>query len=185
MRTVLSQLEKLDGKYPGLLEKVKKWIDQGVTAKQLPKLLHAEYGVEVKEGVFNYFRAKKWATEKETIALKKETTQAAIEAFGGDAGLDNLLLAKLWEMMDKMTIPQILAARSLFLKIKAQNLKEQEFKLKKRLLKPEKASGKEVDRETQSRNAVQRIKEIFGLAGDTPPKPAVRPLPVPVGSESA
>ena len=71
--------------------------------------------------------------------MKVETTQAAVEAFGGDSGFDTLLLAKLWELMDKMTIPQLLAARSLFVKIKAQNLKEQEFLFKTGQLKPRQA----------------------------------------------
>jgi hypothetical protein len=184
MRTVLSTLEKLDGKFPGLLDKVKGWLGQGVTAGEMPQLLHAEYGVTVDVGVFNYFRAHRWAIERQRIALRKEVTQAAIEAIGGDAGFDSLLLAKLWEMMDKMTIPQMLTARSLFLKIRAQNLKEQEFLFKTGQLKIAPPVLSPEEREAQSRNALQRIKEIFGLAGDEPPKPRMVPLPAAAGNES-
>ena len=43
----------------------------------------------------------------------------------------------------------------------------------------------ELDRETQSRNALRRIKEIFGLAGDEPPKPPVRQAPIVIGAVKA
>jgi hypothetical protein len=178
MRVVLSELEKLEGQFPGLLVKVRTWFGQGVTATEMPALLHRAYGVTVSVGVFDYYRKQRWAPERQTHALKKETAAVAVEAIGGDAGFDTCLLAKLWELMDKMTIPQLLAARSLFLKIKVQNLKEQEFLFKSGQLKPHKSpEEEEADRNAQSRNALRRLKEIFGLAGDEPPKPPVRQVP--------
>ncbi len=186
MRKVLTDIEKLDGHFPGLSYRVKKWLDRGTRAADIPQLLHDQYGVAVTETAVENFRAHRWAPEKERTALKKETTQAAVDAFGGDSGFDMFLLAKLWELMDKMTIPQLLSARSLFVRIKAQNLKEQEFLFKTGQLKPGQASGgQEVDREAQSRNALRRIKEIFGLAGDVPPAPPVRQIPAAIGQESA
>jgi hypothetical protein len=178
MRTVLSELEKLDGKFPGLLVKVRTWFGQGVIAADIPKLLQNQFGASVNEGVVDYYRAHRWAPEREKHQLKMETARIAVEAIGGDAGFDTLLLAKLWELMDKMTVPQLLAARSLFLKIKVQNLKEQEFLFKSGQLKSGKSEEElEAERAAQSKNALRRIKEIFGLAGDTPPKPPARQLP--------
>jgi hypothetical protein len=72
--------------------------------------------------------------------------------------------------MGKMTIPQLISARSLFVKIRAQNLKEQEFLYKTGQLKP--GGGQELDRETQQRNVLRRVKEIFGLADDEEPPAA-------------
>ena len=84
-----------------------------------------------------------------------------------------------------MTIPQLLTARSHFVKSKAQNLKEQEFLFKTGQLKPaQTAEAQEAERNAQSRNALRRIKEIFGLAGDEPPKPPVQQLPAAVGENA-
>ena len=73
--------------------------------------------------------------------------------------------------------PQLLAARTLFIRIKAQNLKEQEFLFKTGQLKPGPSCRPEVDPETRSRNALRKFKEIFGLAGNELPKPPVLRLP--------
>jgi len=184
MRVVLSELEKLEGKFPGLLVKVRTWFQQGEKSADIPKLLNSEYGVTVSVGVVDYYRSHRWAPYREKHALKVDTARVAVEAFGGDAGFDTLLSAKLWELMDKMTIPQLLTARALFVKIRVQNLKEKEFLFKTGQWKPPKTAEQEVDREAQSRNALRRIKEIFGLAGDEPPKPPVQQLPAADGDPS-
>jgi hypothetical protein len=182
---VLTEIEKLDASHPNLVIHVKGWLDEGKTSEQIPELLHQTFGVSVTSSMVKHFRSTRWATEKRLIALKLAITKAAVEAFGGDSGFDSMLLAKLWEMMDKMTIPQLIAARTLFVRIKAQNLKEQEFLFKTGQLKPPKPADEEdADPHAQSRKALQRIKEIFGLAGDEPPKPPVRQIPAAAGSES-
>ena len=177
MRVVLSELEKLEGRFPGLLVKVRTWLGDGVKSTDIPKRLNTNYGVTVSVGVVDYYRSHRWAPWREKHALKVDTARAAIEAIGGEAGFDTLVSAKLWELMDKMTIPQLLTARALFIKIRAQNLKEQEFLFKTGQWKPAPTAEQEVNREAQSRKALRRIKEIFGLAGDEPPKPPVRQLP--------
>ncbi len=177
MRVVLSELEKLEGQFPGLLVKVRTWLGQGIKATEIPELLQKVCGATVSVGVVDYYRKQRWGPEREKQALKKETAAVAVDAIGGDAGFDTCLLAKLWELMDKMTIPQLLASRTLFLKIKEQHLKEQEFLFKTGQLKPKGAEGEETDPHAQSRKALQRIKEIFGLAGDEPPKVPVHQFP--------
>jgi hypothetical protein len=175
----LTEIEKLDGQYTGLAFTVRCWFDQGKTLDQIPELLQGRFGVTVTRGMVESFRCTRWVPEKEAIAERIATTQAAIEAFGGDVGVDALLLAKLWELMDKLSAPQLISARSLFVKIRAQNLKEQEFLYKTGQWKPSHAEGDAPDPETQQRNVLHRIKEIFGLAGHgeedapTPQLPAV------------
>ena len=136
MRVVLSELEKLEGKFPGLLVKVRTWFQQGTKSADIPQLLQTEYGVTVSVCVVDYYRSHRWAPGREKHALKLDTARVAIEAIGGEAGFDTLLSAKLWELMDKMTIPQLLTARALFIKMRAQNLKEQEFLYKTGQWKP-------------------------------------------------
>ena len=123
MRKVLTEIEKLEARFPGLLVTVKAHFEAGRTAAEIPALLHSQFGVSVTEAMVARFRCKRWSPEKDRITAKSETAKAAVEAFGGDTGFDALILAKLWELMDKMTIPQLFAARTLFVKIRAQNLK--------------------------------------------------------------
>ncbi len=168
---VLCEIEKLDARHPKLVFSVKAWLDLGRTTEEIRELIRQQFQVPVTSKMVETFRARRWVPEKELVKLKLATTKAAIEAFGGDAGFDAVLLAKLWELMDEMTIPQLLSARTLFLKVRAQNLKEQEFLYKTGQLRPE----QEVDPQQQQRNVLRRIKEIFGLAGDEPaPLPAAK-----------
>ncbi len=173
---VLTQIEKLDGHHPGLALKVKTWFEKGIECAAIPELLLETYGVTVTAREVETFRTRRWVPEKMAIQEKREALKAAIETFGGDAGLDAAALAKLWELMDRMSIPQLISARALFIKIRAQNLKEQEFLYKTGQLKP----GQELDRETQQKNVLRRVKEIFGLADDDEP-PAVVTIAVPPG----
>ena len=175
---VLTDIEKLDGKHLGLAFAVKTWFAQGVICEDIPALLLEKFGVTVSAAAVKCYRIKRWVPEQEFLAMRIATTKAAIEAFGGDTGLDAVLLAKLWELMDQMTIAQMIAARTLFIKVRAQNLKEQEFLYKTGQWKPPHEGGDAPDPETQQRNVLRRIKEIFGLAGhDDEEEPATPQLP--------
>jgi hypothetical protein len=192
MRKVLTQIEKLDGRFPGLVIRVKGWLDQGVIAAKIPQLLRDHFGVSVTETMVESFRHKRWVPEKEAIALKAQTAKAAVEAFGGDAGLDAMASAKIWELMDKMTIPQLLAARQLFVRIQAQNLKEKEFLFKTGQLQPTQPAdgqqggeGQEAALNAESMNVVQKIKEIFGIASGPEQEQLSPDVPAAAGKESA
>lgn len=165
-KTVLTEIEKLDASYPTLAISVKALLDQGKPPQTIAAQINTGFGTSVTASTVSNFRAKRWVPEKERKALQRITIQSAVEAFGGDAGLDAAALAKLWELMDKMTIPQLLSARALFLKVRAQNLKEQEFLYKTGQLKPGQAGSEEPDPVTQQKNVLRRIKEIFGLVRD-------------------
>jgi len=183
---VLTEIEKLNGSYPGVVAIAYGWFEQGKPAAELPAAIERFFGISITVDMASKFRTIRWVPHKEMVALKMATTKAAIESFGGDAGFDALLLAKLWEMMDEMTIPQLLSARTLFLKVRAQNLKEQEFLYKTGQLKPAPAGGGEVpDPQTQQRNVLRRIKEIFGLATDEEAESPAPQLPAAAGIESA
>jgi hypothetical protein len=183
-RLVLTDLEKLDGQCPGIAGNVRNLFRQGMSAEKVAQFIQTKFGFAVNTSVIEGFRRKRWVPEQDLAAEKRATTEAILATFGGDSGFDCTALAKLWEMMDKMTIAQLIAVRTLFVKIKAQNLKEQEFLFKTGQLKPPKPEDEEdADPHAQSRKALQRIKEIFGLAGDEPPKPPVRELPALATSE--
>jgi hypothetical protein len=191
MAKILTQIEKLDGRYPGLAFKVKHWFDQGRTSAEVRQLLQDQLGVSVTKNMVEGFRRKRWTREKNSVALKAETIKAAVEAFGGDAGLDALASAKIWELMDKMTLPQLFAAKQLFVKIRAQDLKEQEFLFKtgqlpaaRRSDGQEGAEGQEAAADAETARVVQRIKEIFGIGSGAEQQPASPDVPATASKES-
>ncbi len=166
MYKVLCEIEKLEGAHPGVTGCVRDCLARGIKTAAIPAVLKKKFGVAVTRGMVQHFRSTRWVPETNRTQEKKEAIKAAIEAFGGDAGLDAAILAKLWELMDQMTVSQLISARTLFIKVRAQNLKEQEFLYKTGQLKP--GGEQEIDRETQQRNVLRRVKEIFGLADEEP-----------------
>jgi hypothetical protein len=164
-RMILTEIEKLDAIYPNMIATVKGLLDGKTTVSEAPARLKEIFGVDVTVYMVQHFRTTRWVPEKELMACKSATSKAAVEAVGGDAGVDAMVLAKLWETMDRMTIPQLLSARSLFIRVRAQNLKEQEFLFKSGQLKPGGTAGAEAeDPETKTKRVMNKIRGIFGLA---------------------
>ncbi len=165
---VLTEIEKLDGSIDGVASAARGWFDRGKSAAELPEVIKRIFGVSITENMANNYRRLRWVPHKELVELKLAAITAAVQAFGGDAGFDAALLAKLWEMMDEMSVDQIIAARNLFVRVRAQNLKEQEFLFKTGQLKLAPADGVETDPQAQQQKVLSRIKEIFGLASNEP-----------------
>jgi len=170
---VLTQVEKLDGSHPGVGTKVRVLLDRGIPVRKIPKMVQRQFGVSLTKDMVAYYRTNRWGPLRDRIQDESVAVKAIIEAVGGDAGVDEFMSARLLEVVHQLTHDKLIDAKELFVKVRAQNLKEQEFLFKTGQLKP----GEEIDREEQSRNALRRIKEIFGLAGDEPPKPPVRQVP--------
>ena len=174
---VLTKIEKLNVDSPGLMTAVKRWFDAGVSSREVPALVKEQFGVSITEGMAEVYRCRRWAPEKQRMNEKKETRNSVVETIGGDAGFDAFALAKLWELMDDMSVPQLMSTRQLFVKVRAQNLKEQEFLYKSGQMTPGQAGAEAPDAQTQQRNVLRRIKEIFGITPDEEEEnaPASRP----------
>ena len=168
---VLTEIEKLNGTFDGVVSAACGWFEQGNSAADLPEVIKRIFRVSITEHMANNYRRLRWVPHKELVALKLAAITAAVQAFGGDAGFDAALLAKLWEMMDEMSVTQIISARNLFVRVRAQNLKEQEFLFKTGQLKLAPAEGVETDPQAQQEKVLCRIKEIFGLASNEPAAP--------------
>ncbi len=187
MRMILTDVEKLDGRFPGVITTVNVMFEQGYTSAEVAVSIGKQCQAPITKDAVQKYRQNRWARQKRAIQARREASEAIYQALGGHKGLDLVLFARLFELLTELKdVKLVIAVKEHVLKMRAQDLKEAEFKFKKRLLKSdEPAGGQVVDRETQARNALQRIKEIFGLAGDEPPKPPVRQLPAAVGVENA
>lgn len=186
MRMVLTDIEKLDGRFPGVITCVNLCLDQGWTGDEIAALLDKQYHVPMTRSTVLTYRRNRWVRQKRAVQARREAAEAIYDALGGHQGLDLLLFARLFELLTELKdVKLVVAVKEHVLKMRAQELKEEEFKLKSAQLQPGKTAGdKEADREEQSRNALRRIKEIFGLAGDGPPKPPVRQTPAVAGERS-
>jgi hypothetical protein len=164
---VLTEIEKLDGSYPGLGTKVRICLDQGIPVRQLQKMINKEYGVSVTKDMVAYFRTNRWGPLKDRIETEAVTVKAIIEAVGGDAGVDEFMSARLLEDVRALEHDELIDVKELFVKIRAQNLKEQEFLFNSGQLKLNKpADGTEEDaaaEEAKTKRVMNKIRGIFGL----------------------
>jgi hypothetical protein len=79
MRTVLTQVEKLDVRFPGLAEQVRAWFDQGIPIRSVSELLLEHYSVSVPGTTLGNFRKLRWARDRELLRKTKIAARAAHE----------------------------------------------------------------------------------------------------------
>jgi len=164
VRRVLTSVEKLDGKHPGLGTKVRIWLDQGESAEKIQKWIEEQYGASIGKDAVDYHRRNRWAPLKDRVQGEVVTVKAIMELVGGDAGIDEFMSARLLEDVHELKERSLIDAKELFIKIRAQNLKEDEFKFKSGQLKP--GGEAELDpaaQELKRKQVMNKIRAIFGL----------------------
>ena len=151
----------------------------------MAKILSAHFPVTLTESIVRNFRVKRWGPQKDKVQTDFNALEVLFHKCGGNYGMDLAAFARVHELLNTSDIKEANSVRLALLKMRAQDLKEEEFKFKVDQNSDETSGGPEVDPEEQSRNALRRIKEIFGLAGDEPPKVPVRQVPAVAGIENA
>lgn len=164
MRRIQNKVEKLDGRFPGVLSKVRVWFDQGYTTKQVSEFLVRDYHVHISPRTVGNHRCRRWSIQKSRVDDKAETTLAMNKAIGEDQ-LDARAKARLWDLMDELNPQQLLALRLYFLRFKNQDLKEKEFLLKSGELQAVLQAGaqEEPGSDAVTMQVVEKIREIFGI----------------------
>jgi hypothetical protein len=74
-----TRIDKLDQRFPGLGDQVRKWFNLGIPCIRVVQLLEELYGVSVPRWTVGYFRTKFWARERERDEARQihaEATQA-------------------------------------------------------------------------------------------------------------
>jgi hypothetical protein len=118
------------------------------------------------------FRERRWGPQRDKVVDGLTNLEILFQKVGGNYGLDLAAFAKVHELLNSSDLKEANSIRLAILKIRAQDLKEDEFKFKTEQVKSGRgAGGEEVDPETQSRNALRRIREIFGLTPEDAPGP--------------
>ena len=80
MKKILTSIEKLDQRFPGLAAKVRMWFDQGISVQKVSELLLEEYQVSVSRSTVGRFRTRRWVPERE-LRQEKEAQAAATAEF--------------------------------------------------------------------------------------------------------
>jgi hypothetical protein len=138
---------------------------------KVAEILREHYPAPVTDGSVGSFRKRRWKPQKEKIEAEFRALEVLFKEFGGNYGLDLAAFARVRELLNKSDIKEANSVRLAVLKMRAQNLKEEEFKFKTGQLKPgEAAEGGEEDakaEEAKRKRVMNQIREIFGL----PPLP--------------
>jgi len=177
--TTLTKVEKLDGQFPGLATSARALFDCGVSSAKAAEILRKKFPTEEPStSNLYYFRKTRWAPQKELSSKKFAELQAFFDENGGNYGLDLAAFAKVRELMDESKDIKVANdVRLLILKIRAQELKEEEFDFKTLSSQPgQPAEGSESDpaaEETKRKRVMNKIRGIFGLS----------PLPVDADDE--
>jgi hypothetical protein len=76
-----TKIEKLDKRFPGLADQVRRWFDLGIHVRDVAELLREHYGVSVPKSTVGNFRARRWARERETresLIAKRQAVEEVI-----------------------------------------------------------------------------------------------------------
>ncbi|MGD0221757.1 MAG: hypothetical protein ABSF71_05430 [Terriglobia bacterium] len=76
---MLTKIEKLDQRFPGLAARVRTWFDQGISVLKIVDLLREHYGVSVPKSTVGNFRAWRWVPDREALNRAHAKLQAALE----------------------------------------------------------------------------------------------------------
>jgi hypothetical protein len=79
MMKMLTKIEQLDQRFPGLADKVRLWFDRGVPMREVSKLLFQQYTVSVPRATLGNFRARRWVREREARTRAEVKRRAALE----------------------------------------------------------------------------------------------------------
>jgi hypothetical protein len=64
---MLTAIEKLDQRIPGVAAQVRSWFDQGYSAQKVSDLLREQFEVHVPRTTIGYFRVTRWVRERELL----------------------------------------------------------------------------------------------------------------------
>jgi hypothetical protein len=163
----LTEIEMLDGRFPGLATRTRVMLDQGVTVRKIAENLRAHYPAPVTDGHVRSFRLKRWGPAKNQAEADFIALEALFKKCGGNYGLDLAAFARVRELLGTSDIKVADSVRLTIVKMRAQDLKEEEFKFKTGQLKFDKSSGdgegETEDNEAKTKRVMNKIRGIFGL----------------------
>jgi hypoxanthine phosphoribosyltransferase len=202
-RDQASKIQILSAKHEGLLLVVDRMFDKFATLQEVQEMIERKYHEKISETAVSTYKKKHWKVQKDKVRDQKTTMKAIAEIIGED-GLDAGVTALLWQALQTMTPPQLIALKKVLNDDKKVELVKQQFALyaqAHRQKMEERSSMKAgkgrapaeegVEDFDAAQRVVERVKEIFGIGTasiETPTQRLLAPpeeLPSPVAPAAA
>ena len=181
------KLQILSVKHPELLQVVDTMFEKFATGPQVRRMIERKYHEDVGSTALTTYKEKHWRAHKNGI-LDRLTTMKAVSKLVGEDGLTAGVNALLWESLQEMSVPQLMAFKKvlndgqkveLMKKQFALFAKEHRQKMKERRAAEKAAEGEVVEDFEMAQRMVEQAKEIFGIGTTAFPPPAPRLLSAP------
>ena len=183
-----SKIQILSAKHDGLLLVVDRMFDNFATLKDVQEMIERDYHEKLSCGAVLTYKTRHYKVQKEKIQEQK-TALKAIAKLVGEDGLSAGVMALLWQALQTMTPPQLIALQraldnhektELAKKLFALHAEEHRQKMKERRAaeKAGKVASAVVDGAddyAQAQKVLERVKEIFGI-GPASIEPPDQPL---------
>jgi hypothetical protein len=190
-RDQASKIQILSAKHGGMLLAVDKMFDKFATLQEVQEMIERNYHEKVSLVAVNTYKKKHWKVQKDKVQEQKTTIKAIAQIVGED-GLGAGVTALLWQALQTMTPPQLIALKKVLNDDKKVELVKQQFALyaqahrqkmeERRSMKAGKgrAPAEEgVEDFDAAQKVVERVKEIFGIGTASIEPPTQRLLAPP------
>jgi hypothetical protein len=169
-RDQASKIQILSVKHRGLLQAVDRMFDDYASLEQVLQMIEREYHEKVSTQAVETYKKRHWQVQKDRIRDQKAFLTAIAEIIGKD-GLDAAVNALLWQALQTMTPPQLIALKKVVNDEKKVELMKKQFALyaeEHRLRMQERKKASEDDTYVledfdAAQKVVQQVKEIFGI----------------------
>lgn len=202
-RDQASKIQILSAKHEGLLLVVDRMFDKFATLQEVQEMIERKYHEKISSTAVHTYKKKHWKVQKDKVREQKTTIKAIVQIVGED-GLDAGVTALLWQALQTMTPPQLIALKRVLNDDKKVELMKQQFALyaQAHRQKMEERSGMKAGKSgapaeegvgdfDAAQRVVERVKEIFGIGTasiETPTQRLLAPpeeLPLPVAPAAA
>ena len=167
------KLQILSAEHPDILQAADAMFDKYLNVGQVRRMIERVYHLDVGDTAVRTYKQKYWQARKDAIN-ERLTAMKAVSQLVGEDGLTAAVNALLWESLQEMTVPQLMAFKKvmndaqkveLMKKQFALYAQEQRQKMKERAnaMKATQVDAEVVDDYEAAQKVVEQVKEIFGI----------------------
>jgi hypothetical protein len=193
-----SKIQIFSAKHKGILLAVDEMFDKCATLRQVQEMIERDYHEKLSCGAVLTYKNRHYKVQKEKI-LAQKTALTAITELVGEDGLTAGVMALLWQALQTMTPPQLIALLramdnhektdlakkqfALFAEAHRQRMKERRAAEKANKVTAEVVNS--ADDYAEAQRVVQQVKDIFGIGMTAIGPPTQRLLgPAPPSAEA-
>ncbi len=174
------KLQILSAKHPDLLQVVDTMFEKFATVLQVRRMIERKYHQDAGKTAVSTYKKKHWQVHKDAV-VERLTAMKAVAQLVGEDGLTAGVNALLWESLQEMTAPQLMAFKKVLNDGQKVELLKKQFalfaqehrqKMKERSAQAAKGNIEIVEDFDAARRMVEQAKEIFGIGTTAinPPK---------------